>query len=37
MGSVYLVWSDHRGTSIGSQYNPNRKQSDIRMARISWP
>jgi hypothetical protein len=34
---VYLVWSDHRGASMGSQYNPNRRQSDIRMARISWP
>jgi hypothetical protein len=34
---AYVVWTDNRQTSPRSQRNVARKQSDVRLARLSWP
>ncbi len=33
---VYMVWSDNRKGSQATAY-PNRRQADIRLARLPWP
>jgi hypothetical protein len=34
---AWVVWADNRRSSPGSRYDPERRQSDVRLARIPWP